>query len=809
MPNKNHLRILPDQQLEESAAVKFNYGFGDRENDDNFEPNYYYMAREFREDLNNYTEDLAIKNFSKDRAILVPYDVDYVEVEFMGQFNVEKYYSIWYNTFGLEGVSFKDFNRSGLFSISDREKFTRFIESVEALILKGLEDDNEVQYSKNILFVRHFKLLTLSDVLKVNAENIGNVVTLKTIELPANTEIENRIIIALVGYLDENNIDYLIDREVNRLELFDVTLGQLVTIAQNFDVIESITSSLSGVISPSRYNMPQREYGFKISNSDDDLPLIGILDTGISMQSPLATITIQDDSFTLDGSPLIDSCDNHGHGTMVGGLAALGRSNHFNKFQGEVKADAKLLSLKLFGEGDGYLSEKKIIEMLYNAKAKYPNLSIFVLTVCYKQHKKTNEVFSNYTFELDKFAYLTDSLIFISTGNNHSSLIDNEDYDLGYFNNEHTNLSTPADSMNNITIGAAADGLYEGVFKGISMGREYPALYSRKDHVDLGVLNPVSRQNKNLFKPDVIECGGDYGFYEADLIDLVEDSAMSVISANPAFGFAKEVGTSLAAPLAANLAAKLKIAYPDVNSQTIKAMIINGASVKNTIYPEAHLSLLSRTSGYGFIEIDNTVFSNENAVTMVLEDSISAGEQRIYPIKFPDYLISTDLGKKNGILKITGTLCFSFLPLQHNQLTYCPVHIAFSVFKNQTSDEINSVQKQINSKLRTKLTWSQSGREKSKPAPYSNVQKIEFNVDVSQLREEDKTFKLAVQSLLSNQIMESQKGHYPKDYKFSIVLKIEETLKNSTSRLYDELIAVNNVEVLGEMEADINLEGEV
>ncbi len=809
MPNRNHLRIIANRQRSEIGRVKFNYGFGDNESEAKREPNYIFMARAFRDDLRSYRSDLEVKAAAKDETINVPYDVDYVEVDFMGQFHLEKYYSIWYNTFGLEGVSFTNFNRAALFSISDRDKFQLFISSVEGLINRGIDDNRTARFNKNVLFVKNFKLLTLSDVLQVSAESLGNVVVLKTIELPASPVIENGILDALEFYLNDHIIDYEINRETHRLELYAVTLDELKTIAQNFDVIESITSSLSGVVRPGEYNVVNRDFGFEIVNSGDDLPLIGILDTGVSMATPLASITLRDGSFTIAGDPHIDDGGDNGHGTMTAALASLGRRNHINNFEGEVNADAKILSMKLLGGTSGYFSEKGVVDMLYAAKAKYPQIGIFVLTICYNAHKRTNETFSNYTYELDKFAHATDSLIFISIGNNRMSMIENTNYDLDYFNREHTNLNTPADSMNNMTVGAAADGLYEGVFNGISSGKEFPTIYSRTDHIDLAAIYTPRKRNKNLFKPDVIESGGDYGFYNPTTIDQMDNAAMTVMSSNPAMGYTNEIGTSLAAPLTANLAAQLKIAYPDLKSQTLKALIINGASLKNTVYPDIHKSLLNRTSGYGLIDADSTIFSDENNATMILEDSIKNEEQKIYPINFPDYLISTPLGKSNGILKVTATLCFSFLPLQHNQLTYCPIHMAFSVYKNHTSAEINRVQKELNSRLRTNLTWSQSARDKSMPAPYSNVQKVTFNVDVAQLRSEGKTFKLAVQARLSNQIMASQIETYTKKFNFSLVLKIEETVRENTGRLYNELRAVNNVEVINVAEAEADLEGEV
>ena len=810
MPPRNHLRLIANRQLEESGRLKYNYGFGDNSTDANPEPNYYYMANGFQTDLNNYRIDLATKIDSKNNTIDVPYDIDYVEIDFKGQFHLEKYYSIWYNIFGLEGVNFSNYNRTALFSIADNDKFQDFILSVERLIDRGLNDNNDAEFNRNILFVESFKLLTLSNVLKVDAENLGNVVILKTIELPADTEVENALLDALENYLTDHIINYEIDRNNNRLEVFDATLDELTIIAQNFDIIESITSSFVGAIRPGEFNAPIREYGFEIANSSESLPLIGVMDTGISMETPLSTITLQDDTFTLGGNPLIDEGGAEGHGTMSGALAALGRNNHINHFEGKVYADAKLLSIKLLGARDGYLSEKKVIELLYKAKAKYPELSIFVLTICYKIHKSTNEAFSNYTYELDKFAHETNSLIFISSGNNLNAMNENTDYNLDYFNNEHTNLNIPADSMNNITVGAAADGLYDGVFNGISSGKEFPALYTRKDHIDLEAIYSTNKRNKNLFKPDVIDSGGDYGFYANNAIDYSENAMMKVISSNPAQGYTYAIGTSLSAPLTANLAAKLKKAYPDIRSQTIKALIINSASLKSTAFPDDYKNLLHRTSGYGLVDNKQTLFSDENCVTLILEDSIQSEEQKIYPINFPEYLINTDLGKRSGILKITATLCFSFMPLQNNQLTYCPVHMAFCIFRNHTSDEINKVQDQLNSKLRTNLSWSQSAaRHKSTPPPFSNVQKIEFNVDVTQLESEGRTFKLAIHSILSNQIMPSQIENYPSEFDFSLVLKIEETIKNNTGQLYDELRAINNLDIITNAENDIDLEGEV
>ncbi len=671
MANKNHLKLLSDKQLEEVAKIKFKYGYDSNEEDDEKKPvpNYYRQASNLRISLENYSIEIKQKYQQRFPGIELPASIDYIQINFVSQFVISDYFSDYYRMFGLEAVNFYNFGKTGLFAVIERELFQNYLNEINNFIEFGLNINPGSKFDSYVTYVSGFKLLTVQDIIRFKINEIGKVIYLSLIELPLDLTIQLALIKSLINFLEANNINYYFDEEVYRVELRDVSFEQVRLVVENFDIIQNVTSSLSSIVRPSSVNFVKREYSFTITNSDDDLPIIGIIDTGISMDTPLKSITIQDDSFSLEGNPLIDVSGDkrEGHGTAVAALAALGRFNHLNKFQGEVNADGKLLSIKLFENGSGYLSESEVIKMLYSAKAKYPKMQIFVLTTCYAKFKPKNEPFSSYTFELDKFANSTNSLIFICTANNKHAINENTDYDLGYFNSVHTNLSTPADSLNNVTVGVAAENLNGSTFYGISSGREYPTLYSRKGHIDLAAVFPRNKSNKNYFKPDVIECGGDLGFYNQNTIDYTNNSSMSVLSARPELGFILETGTSYSAPLAANLAAKILKKYPNVNAQTIKALIINGASLNNIQFPKHFSHLLNVTSGNGFVDIENSLFSSEDKATVILEDSISDTELKIYPINFPKYLIEDNLGRKKGLVKITATLCFSFEPLQNNQ----------------------------------------------------------------------------------------------------------------------------------------------
>ncbi len=810
MAKRKHLKLLSDKQLEEVAKIEFKYGFGGKEDDEdeNTQPNYYRQASNLRVSIENFSIEQEQKYARKDRSLEIPADVDYIQINFVSQFVINKYFNDYYKKFGLEAINFFNFGKTGLFAIINRDLFQIYLNEINNFIQFGLNINPESEYDNYVTYVNGFKLLTAKDIIRFKVDEIGKVVYLSLVELPLDLKLQSLLIDSLIGFLESKNVSYYFDKTVNRIELLDVPFEQVQLIAENFDIIQNATCSLSTIVRPSEFNFVKREYGFNISNADEDLPLIGIIDTGISMDTPLKSITIQDASFSLEGNPLIDvsGYKREGHGTAVAALAALGRLNHLNKFQGEVRADAKLLSIKLFESGNGYLSETQVVKMLYDAKSKYPHMKLFVLTTCYDKFKAKNEPFSSYTYELDKFAHSTDSLIFICTANNKNAINENTDYDLAYFNSVHTNLSTPADSLNNVTVGAAAENLNDGAFYGISSGREYPTLYSRKGHIDLAAVFPRNKSNKNYFKPDVIDCGGDLGFYNPSAIDYIDNSAMAVLSARPELGYILETGTSLSAPLTANLAAKILKEYPHINAQTVKALIINGASLNNIQFPKQVSHLLNVTAGNGFVDVENSLFSNENKATLILEDEISDTDLKIYPINFPKYLLEDELGRKKGLVKITATLCFSFEPILNNQLSYNPIHMAFSFFKNHSADEINAKNDDFNSKLRSSLSWSQNGRNVSKPIPFSNSQKINFTIDLNHLITENQVLKLAVHCKVSTQIVGGLPAGYPKQFPFSMAITIEENTKKKSGKLYDELRAINNLEVFGDIELDSSID---
>lgn len=793
---KPHIKLNSRKQSEKTISMKFVYGFDSEQDISTKEPNYSKMTKEFKRSLIQFNKDHDTRINNRNQALSVPFHIDYIQILFQDQFDINKFYQSWFKEFGLLGVNFSLFNHEVLFAVIEDEKFKSFLQDIRNFILKESGEEQNIVYSGKIKFIRDFKLLTTQDILKIGESS--HLMNFRLIEFPVRVKKAGEVYLKLQQYLDKNGLRTELSEETNTLEVIGLDNAHLTEIADNFDIILNVTSSLATVVHPSKLNLVERTYGFSIANPEEDLPIIGILDTGISNATPLSSILISDDTCKLTHeSAFIDNAnDGYGHGTSVAALAAIGRQAYTMAYRGEIPADAKLLSIKIMDGDSGFISQVDLLKLLKYVKEKYPECKLFVLATCYTANKSINEDYSSYAFELDRFSHENDCLIFICTANNNKA-VDQMSYNLMYFHNVITNICTPAESMNNITIGAAADNLKFGPFMGISSSKEFPALYTRKSHIDLSSHLPVNKQNKNLFKPDVIECGGDYEQYR-DIIGKGSMASMEVLSANPAFGFFNDCGTSFSTPLVANIAARIQKTYPALRTQTIKALIVNEASLGKIPFPSNLSKLQNKVSGHGLVDSKKSVMSSTNSLTLIIEDKISPEEMKIFPINFPLYLTKTDFGKRKGLLLITGTLCFSFMPILNNHLGYCPIQMAFSFFRNHSAADIIKSENVDKGGVRSRLksSWSQNNRHKSKPIPASNTQKIRFYVDVDDLQEENSTFKLAVHCRLNAQLLPGMAERYGHPHLFSLAISITENLPElrQSGLLYSEMIAVNEVE---------------
>jgi hypothetical protein len=800
-------------------------GGGNNDTDEgNSIPDYRPMAISFRECITYFNADT--ENRYASRNIQVDNHFDLIELTFQGSFNQEKYQAHYISAFGLLPVRFSLFNRKGLFAVENRQSFNSFFSHLNNFISRYI-DETDDNFDGKIKYIKSFKLFSSNDMY-------GNIDNFEVIHLlfVEHDFIQTNYISPqkqqLEQYLNENNIEFTFN-EIEG-EIYNVDENILRTILNNFDFIYASCSGSGSIIQPSIYNTPQRTFGFEITNADADLPIIGVIDSGVSNETPLAPIIIgkENEFNSTNTSSFSDTTD---HGTGVAAFAALG-TKLIPEYRGDVEADAKILPIKIIDGQTGAISQQKTIELIRRAYNDY-GVRIFTLTIGYGQFPlKNNEEYSSYARMLDELSYELDILIFISTTNNIFNINNQSDYPVK-FNEDNANIAPPAESMNNITVGATANNYETGVFNGLAVDKNFPAIYSRKFHYDYSDSEAFnqSTRNKYLKKPDIIIGGGDYSADNSfgNTAFLIGGSAsLEVLSSDLSERTYKNVGTSFSAPIAANLAAKLLRLYPDINMQTVKALIINSAVEIKTgnVFDSFDNISKNRIFGYGTPNIDSLFSSTDDKVTLIIEDEITPGNIKTFPIHIPKYL--NDAQRKSGVLKISSTLTFKFKPKSDNQLLYCPIHLTYAIGKNKelkashAEDVVNKEtgeikQKEIqdgyngNSTKEIKITasatgWLQDFYYKNKIV--SNVQKTILNVSKESIYNEDNTFKIAVNSEFHKQLTVAERIPYAgQSVNYSLVITIEQIAKRGEEleSLYKGLRAINTLEVINELDLEAEL----
>ncbi|MHB8853513.1 MAG: S8 family serine peptidase [Ignavibacteriaceae bacterium] len=763
---------------------------------------------EFRRSRELFISELRVRRENRTAALNIPANVEYILLDFFNVFNSIDFENRYRRDFGIVPVKYFEYNTVGLFAISNQTLFESFLHDVNTFINSN-NPDNDDTYNHNIRFIKSFKLLTTNRIIQYN--RLTNYVRLSLVDnVELFTDKISPVESSLNEYLRQKNFEYNFDNFNNILEIVNIPEDELKIIIDNFDIIHTVNSPLSGHIAPSPYNTPVRTYGFTISNPDEELPIIGIIDSGISNNTPLSPLIINtnNDFDTTGTSPIIDNID---HGTGVAAFAALG-SKLITNFSPSIEADAKLLSIKVIDSNNSPIMESKVISLIRKAYHDH-GIKIFVLTLGYKDEIKTNSEVSDYARAFDNLAYELDIIIFISIGNlDISHLAENNgagnlhEYPR-QFESDRTCMCIPSESYNNISCGAEAEN-FESFDNTINLtpSRDYPACYSRKFHFDYQHLffNQY-RKNKQLVKPDLIFPAGDYN------LDIgPENSGITVLSAHPEISFKKTAGTSYSAPLLANLAVKIHRTYPAFNMQTIKALMINSSNKPDFGFLFNNLNTPSEfLTGHGIPNELYSIYSDENNITMVLEDSITSGYIKSYPIRIPSYLLEVE--RQNALLEFHVTLCFKFLPVPNNQLAYCPLNISFGIFKNLPLESRNAANEDIglngnsSNNIKIKHSWSQDYYWHAKLL--SNSQKSSFTVSKQNIIDDNNQFKLAIKSELHKLLPAYLEDNYSINQNFSLVMTInEKPIKGeNTGMLYDEMVLINNLEAVttAELEADL------
>jgi hypothetical protein len=410
------------------------------------------------------------------------------------------------------------------------------------------------------------------------------------------------------------------------------------------------------------------------AGSEDEVPRVCILDTGINRAHPLLERSLDsDDMFSIN--PDWGTADRDGHGTNMAGLALFGdltgpMSSEERIFLGHRLESSKLLPTGGANSGDDHLHADLTMQAVARPEIGAPRRKrLFELAVSADDYRDQGRP-SAWSATIDQLAADSENgaenpRLFVVAAGNIGNLGDWVRYPVS---NDEEGIHDPGQAWNALTVGAYTD-----------------MVDIRDDGADdyrpiapAGDLSPFSTTSANWekdwpLKPDVVMEGGNAA---RDAYSPVCLSSLSLLTTHyvPSERLLTTANaTSAATALASRLAARIMAVYPNLRPETLRGLIVHSAEWTDAMNkrfgisakcPKGNYEKMVRRCGFGVPDVDRALWSLSNSLTMIVEDSIQPfikeesksnprmNEMRLYDLPWPEEALR-DLAQTEVEMRVT------------------------------------------------------------------------------------------------------------------------------------------------------------
>ncbi len=378
----------------------------------------------------------------------------------------------------------------------------------------------------------------------------------------------------------------------------------------------------------------QQEWIAQLANSvavdPEDAPAVCLLDSGVNRGHPLlASLLADSDMHAVDRD--WGTSDHHGHGTEMAGLAAWG--DLAEALSGSIQGPEHVLeSVVLLPPTTRATHDPDLYGAVTAAGialpegGERPNRSrVFCLTVM-SEYSRDKGRPSSWSAEVDVLAEgrrdENPRLIVMSAG----TIKDQGDWPGWPDRGDTEGIHDPGQAWNALTVGAYTD-------RGSTDDPEYDGwqLISRPGAGGPSTTTSVPWSRTWPIKPEIVMEGGNAVVNRTGDVGLPDDMRLLTTDRGMTGRLFTTTGdTSGAAALAARMAAKLRRRYPDLEPETIRALMVHSArwtegmraSLPSRITRTRANDLLLRRHGWGVPDFDRAAWSMSNSLTIVAERTI-------------------------------------------------------------------------------------------------------------------------------------------------------------------------------------------
>jgi len=431
----------------------------------------------------------------------------------------------------------------------------------------------------------------------------------------------------------------------------------------------------------------------EVADPGEEAPGVVVLDSGLTTGHPLLGAAVGDAQSFLPGE---GAHDENGHGTHVGGLALYG------DFELSLRAGAFVPTLRLFSgrilDKDNENKTGFVENHIENAVRYFTenyNCRIFNLSLGDANKPYTGGHVRGLSVVLDTLSRELGVLFVVSVGNHRigeespEGLGWRDDYPY-YLLDDAWRIIEPAPALNALTVGSLVR--HNQTYN----SQRYPLDPSELPVAHPDQPSPFTRAGHSVdgaIKPELLAHGGNWAINTRGGHALMERVAgLGVVSTNHQFAaghpFAVDIGTSMATPQVAHLAASVLREHPDANANFIRALLC-----LNAVMPEPSQALIEqekkfrRVCGYGQVHESSLHRSLENAVTLIAEGSLENKRHHFYEIPIPDEFTS---GGKRRLREIAAALAYT-PPVRSTRIKYRASRIDFRLVAAKDLEHVTTM----------------------------------------------------------------------------------------------------------------------
>ncbi|NQU10235.1 S8 family peptidase [bacterium] len=395
-----------------------------------------------------------------------------------------------------------------------------------------------------------------------------------------------------------------------------------------------------------------------------------ILDHGVNNAHPLLRRVLSDaDLHTVH--PAWGTHDQHGHGTLMAGVAAFGDLQAALQSRNPVHVAHVLESAKILPPPPaqnpkhlwGHVTSQGISRAEIQAPARQRVICMAVTAEDVQDRGRP----TSWSAELDALASGLNNdrprLILVSAGN----VKDPADWR----NYHHANLTRqvhdPAQAWNALTVGCCT---FKTRIDDATLAGYQPVAPS-------GALSPFSTTSATWphsiwpIKPEIVFEGGNVAAGPGGVVFDTDDLKLISTYRDPTVAhFAPFEGTSAAAAQAAWMSAQIQLQYPQAWPETIRALLVHSAAWTDAMQAmflggggKSGYQMLLRTCGYGVPALTCALYCMRNALTLVSQAELqpfhkkdnggyATRDMHLYRLPWPKEVL-LDLGETPVSMRVT------------------------------------------------------------------------------------------------------------------------------------------------------------